>query len=120
MHEEALLWGMKKPVRSKRKPTNARVQRTRSKRHKGKPERRAVSLATRRRRARGRMDGISLKGMRRMTQSMFGDEAHAKRVESLANGATGVMVAQRASIHAIGAAYAEVAEIKPKHGVKQV
>lgn len=114
------MWGMKKPARSKRKPTNAKAQRTRGKRHKGKPGRAAVSLATRRHRAGGRMDGISLKGMRRMTQSMFGDEAHAKRVESLANGATGVMVAKRAAIHAIGAAYAEVAEIKPKHGVKQV
>jgi len=32
----------------------------------------------------------------------------------------GAMQAVRAGIHAIGAAYAEVAEIKPKHGIKQV
>lgn len=66
------------------------------------------------------MDAIGLKGTRRMVKSMFDGDIHAKRVESLANGATGVMLAARAAIHAIGAAYAEVAEIKPRHGVKQV
>jgi hypothetical protein len=55
-----------------------------------------------------------------MVKAIFDADVHAKRVESLANGATGVMLAARAAIHAIGAAYAEVAEIKPKHGVKQV
>jgi hypothetical protein len=55
-----------------------------------------------------------------MVKAIFDAEVHAKRVESLANGATGVMLAARAAIHAIGAAYAEVAEIKPRHGVKQV
>jgi hypothetical protein len=66
------------------------------------------------------MDAISLQGTRRMVKAIFDTEVHAKRVESLANGATGVMLAARAAIHAIGAAYAEVAEIKPRHGVKQV
>jgi hypothetical protein len=66
------------------------------------------------------MDAISLKGTRRMVRAIFNQEVHAKRVESLANGATGAMGAARAAIHAIGAAYAEVAEIKPRHGVKQV
>jgi hypothetical protein len=55
-----------------------------------------------------------------MVKAIFEAEVHAKRVESLANGATGAMLAGRAAIHAIGAAYAEVAEIKPRHGVKQV
>jgi hypothetical protein len=55
-----------------------------------------------------------------MVKGIFHAEVHAKRVESLANGATGTMLAARAAIHAIGAAYAEVAEIKPRHGVKQV
>jgi len=54
-----------------------------------------------------------------MMGSMF-EDLHAKRVESLANYAVGVMHASSAAIHAIGAAYAEVADIKPKHGVKQV
>ena len=54
-----------------------------------------------------------------MVHSIF-EGLHAKRVESLANYTVGVMQASSAAIHAIGAAYAEVAHIKPKHGVKQV
>ena len=48
------------------------------------------------------------------------EDVHAKRIESLANYAVGAMTASRVAIHAIGAAYAAVAEIQPKHGVKQV
>jgi hypothetical protein len=48
------------------------------------------------------------------------EDLHAKRLDALANGVAGAMRTARASIHAIGQAYAEVAEIKPKHGVKQV
>ena len=56
-----------------------------------------------------------------MFESIFVDEdLHAKRIESLANYALGAMEAPRAAVHTIGAAYAEVAEIKPRHGVKQV
>lgn len=51
--------------------------------------------------------------------SIFTD-LHAKRVQSLANYATGVMHASSAAIHAVGAAYAEIADIKPKSGIKQV
>ena len=47
-------------------------------------------------------------------------DLHGKRLESLANGVVGALRTARASIHAIGQAYAEVAEIKPKHGIKQV
>ena len=71
-------------------------------------------------RAAGRVDAISLAGTRRMVASIFDEELHQKRIDSLANGAAGAMQATRAAVHAIGAAYAEVAEIKPKHGVKQV
>jgi len=55
-----------------------------------------------------------------MVSEIFGDSLHVKRVESLANGAHGVLQAARLSIHAIGAAYAGTAEIQPKHGIKQV
>lgn len=48
------------------------------------------------------------------------EDIHSKRLESLANGVVGAMRTARASIHAIGQAYAEVATIRPKHGVKQV
>ena len=54
-----------------------------------------------------------------MLESIF-EDVHAKRLDSLANGAVGTMQATRVAIHAIGAAYAEVAKIKPKHGIKQV
>jgi hypothetical protein len=56
-----------------------------------------------------------------MVRAIFDQKVHAKRIESLANGTAGAMGAARAAaIHAIGAAYAEVAETKPRHGVKQV
>ncbi len=54
-----------------------------------------------------------------MVESVF-EDVHAKRLESLANYVVGTMQSTRVAIHAIGAAYAEVAEIKPKHGIKQV
>lgn len=53
-----------------------------------------------------------------MVDTIF-EDLHAKRLESLSNGVVGAMEAPRAAIHAIGQAYAEVAEIGPKHGVKQ-
>jgi len=55
-----------------------------------------------------------------MLEPIFEEDLHAKRIDSLANGAVGVLGAARLSIHAIGAAYAGLAEIQPKHGVKQV
>lgn len=48
------------------------------------------------------------------------EDVHAKRLDSLANCSVGAMEAPRIAIHAIGAAYAGVAEIQPKHGIKQV
>lgn len=51
---------------------------------------------------------------------MIFEDVHAKRLDSLANYAVGTMAAGRAGIHAIGAAYAAVAEIQPRSGVKQV
>jgi hypothetical protein len=45
---------------------------------------------------------------------------HAARVLSLANGVIGVLHAAVLAIHAIGHAYAKVANIQPKSGVKQV
>jgi hypothetical protein len=52
---------------------------------------------------------------------VFADQdLHSKRLESLANGVAGTMRTARVSIHAIGQAYAEVADIRAKHGVKQI
>jgi hypothetical protein len=52
--------------------------------------------------------------------NLFEGDMHALRVVSLANGVVGVLHAAALAIHAIGQAYAKVAGIKPKSGVKQV
>src|SRR5580704_453242 len=52
--------------------------------------------------------------------NLFEGNMHALRVVSLANGVVGVLHAAALAIHAIGQAYAKVANIKPKSGVKQV
>jgi hypothetical protein len=53
-----------------------------------------------------------------MLDSIFEDE-HSQRLDALANYSAATMRAMRAGVAAIGAAYAETAEIKPKHGIKQ-
>jgi Transposase DDE domain len=53
-------------------------------------------------------------------QNLFSEDLHALRVLSLANGVVGVLHAAALAIHAIGQAYAKVANITPKSGVKQV
>jgi len=53
-------------------------------------------------------------------QNLFKDDMHAARVLSLASGVVGVLHAAALAIHAIGQAYAKVANITPKSGVKQV
>lgn len=72
---------------------------------------------TRRRERRSKLDRAHTE---RFMVEQFGEDLHAKRVLSLANGVVGVMRAASLSIHAIGQAYAELADIKPRHGVKQV
>jgi hypothetical protein len=56
----------------------------------------------------------------RLAAELFEDDLHVKRVESLANGVTGVLRAAALSVHTIGEAYSEVAGTKPRYGVKQV
>jgi hypothetical protein len=59
----------------------------------------------------------------RRTRDLIGEvlpNAHARRVESLANGVGGVLNAAVVSIHAIGQAYARLQGISAKSGVKQV
>ena len=51
---------------------------------------------------------------------LLGEDLHAKRVLSLGNAIVGVLHAAVLAIHAIGQAYARVAGIIPKNGVKQV
>jgi hypothetical protein len=56
----------------------------------------------------------------RFASELFDDDLHVKRVESVANGVTGVLRAAALWVHAIGEAYSEVAGTKPRFGVKQV
>ncbi len=67
-----------------------------------------------------RRRGLDLQQTRRFVDSLFGDDLHALRVLSLANGVVGVLHAAMLSIHAIGQAYARLARITPKSGTKQV
>jgi hypothetical protein len=55
-----------------------------------------------------------------LVKKVFEEDLHAARVLSLGNGVVGVLHAAVLAIHAIGHAYAKVANIQPKSGVKQV
>jgi hypothetical protein len=57
---------------------------------------------------------------RSLVEQVFREDMHAARVLSLANGVVGVLHAAVLAVHAIGQAYAKVANIQPKSGVKQV
>lgn len=57
---------------------------------------------------------------RKAMVGVFGEGLHLKRVRSLANGVAGVLNASVVSIAAIGRAYAQLANIDSKYGVKQV
>ena len=57
---------------------------------------------------------------RKLVKQAFSKDMHAARVLSLGNGVIGVLHAAVLAIHAIGQAYAKVANIQPKSGVKQI
>jgi len=63
---------------------------------------------------------LGLRHSRELMGQLLGDDLHALRVLSLANGVVGVLVAATACIHTIGQAYAQLAGVKPKNGVKQI
>ena len=69
-------------------------------------------------RARTRVTRIGLTGTRHMLDTIFEDlRRQAARLAGQLRGRDDAGV--RIAIHAIGAAYAEVAELRPKHGLKQ-
>jgi hypothetical protein len=71
-------------------------------------------------RSKNRRKTLRLDHTRRFVKRMFGPDVHALRVVSLANGVVGVLNAAVLSIAAIGQAYAMLARITAKSGVKQV
>jgi hypothetical protein len=67
-----------------------------------------------------RRRALGVKYTKGFLDALFGQEMHAARVQSLANGVVGVLTAAVLSIHAIGQAYAKLAGIKGKSGIKQI
>jgi hypothetical protein len=63
---------------------------------------------------------LGLEQIRAGVDGLFGGDLHALRVVSLANGVAGVLNAAMLSVHAIGQAYAKVADIHPRSGTKQI
>jgi hypothetical protein len=63
---------------------------------------------------------ISHKRVRSFVNELFGPTEHAQRVQSLANAVVGITQVAVLAIHAIGQAYAQVAGITAKSGVKQI
>ena len=61
---------------------------------------------------------LRLAPIRAFAGVLFDEDLHAKRVESLANGVAGVLNAAMLTIHAIGQAYAAMAHIEARSGVK--
>jgi hypothetical protein len=51
---------------------------------------------------------------------LLGEDVHAARVMSLANGVVGVLHAATLGIHAIGRGLADALDLDPKHAIKQV
>jgi hypothetical protein len=60
------------------------------------------------------------KDTQRFVEKLLGDDFHAKRVLSLANGVTGTIHGATLGIHAIGQGLAQAQGLNPKHAVKQV
>lgn len=56
----------------------------------------------------------------RFLDSLFQDDVHAKRVQSLAGATLGVITSGALAVHAIGQGLAHARDLIPKHAVKQV
>lgn len=63
---------------------------------------------------------FGLEHTRQVVGEMFGEQLHLAVVQSIANGVIGALNATMASVAAIGRAYAELAGIREKSGIKQV
>jgi hypothetical protein len=63
---------------------------------------------------------VSQRQVHAFVDGLFGEDMHAARVGSLANGVTGVLEAGQLGIHAIGRGLAAVQGLVDKHATKQV
>lgn len=64
--------------------------------------------------------GFEYKDVHKYVDEIFGEDIHAKRVQSLAGATTGVLASGSLAISAIGQGLAHVQGTMTKHGVKQV
>jgi hypothetical protein len=79
-----------------------------------------VAPASRLSTTKGRPAALDRRYVHELTDEVFGESLHEKRLLALSNGVVGVLHTAILSIHAIGAAYAAVAQRQAKHGIKQV
>lgn len=63
---------------------------------------------------------LSLDGVRRFLESLFGEDVHAMRVLSMANATLGVLSSASLAVHTIGQGLAHARGLINKHAVKQV
>ena len=63
---------------------------------------------------------VSPAAVHSFVHDLVGEDMHAKRVLSLANGVVGVLNSAALAIHLIGHGYAEACGTNTKHGIKQV
>jgi hypothetical protein len=70
--------------------------------------------------AKHRPAALDRRYVQEFADELFGENLHAKRLLSLSNGVVGVLHTATLAIHAIGAAYAVVAQGQAKHGIKQI
>jgi hypothetical protein len=71
-------------------------------------------------RRRARRPKLSPRYVHQFVEQIVGEDLHAKRVLSLANGVVGVMHAAALAVHYIGQGLAVAEGLDPKHAIKQV
>ena len=64
--------------------------------------------------------GLDPASIHQFVEDLIGDDLHAQRVFSLANGVVGVLHAATLAIHAIGEGLAAAMGLDPKHAIKQI
>ncbi|MBK6528861.1 MAG: hypothetical protein IPF99_04565 [Deltaproteobacteria bacterium] len=69
---------------------------------------------------RSRPEGLDPASVHQFVEDLLGEDLHAKRVLSLANGVVGVLHGATLAIHAIGQGLATATGATAKHAVKQI
>ncbi|MCB9759555.1 MAG: hypothetical protein H6739_06915 [Alphaproteobacteria bacterium] len=82
--------------------------------------RRRAREAGARRKAISRAQAMSAKQVHGFVDELFGEDLHAKRVGTLADGTLGVLHAASLGIHAIGRGLASAKGLSGQHAVKRV